>query len=216
MKGIVFTKPKFLKNLFRHNRAKFDIRKNAMFLLLCLFLLVGVILGVICARNGDKSLIEKLDFLFLTDFENKRNMGLFSVFSASFASGFLLLLATFLLGISSWGFFVLPAVPLFKGFGFGISTGYMYAAYGASGIFYNILVVLPGAFISALILIIISKESFRFSWDIMTSLRGYKSDISGEFRLYIVRIFWALIVLAGASVVDMLFSLVFSGLFSFS
>jgi len=30
----------------------------------------------------------------------------------------------------------------FKGFGFGISTGYMYAAYGASGIFYNILVVL--------------------------------------------------------------------------
>lgn len=104
MKGIVFTKPKFLKNLFRRNRPKFDIRKNAMFLLLCLFLLVGVILGVICARNGDKSLIEKLDFLFLTDFENKRNMGLFSVFSASFASGFLLLLATFLLGISSWGF----------------------------------------------------------------------------------------------------------------
>ena len=92
----------------------------------------------------------------------------------------------------------------------------MYAAYGASGIFYNILVVLPGAFISALVLIIISKESFRFSWDIMTSLRGYKSDISGEFRLYIIRIFWALIVLAGASVVDMLFSLVFSGLFSFS
>ena len=130
MKGIVFTKPKFLKNLFRRNRPKFDIRKNAMFLLLCLFLLVGVILGVICARNGDKSLIEKLDFLFLTDFENKRNMGLFSVFSASFASGFLLLLATFLLGISSWGFFVLPAIPLFKGFGFGISTGYMYAAYG--------------------------------------------------------------------------------------
>ena len=63
MKGIVFTKPKFLKNLFRRNRPKFDIRKNAMFLLLCLFLLVGVILGVICARNGDKSLIEKLDFL---------------------------------------------------------------------------------------------------------------------------------------------------------
>lgn len=216
MKGIVFTKPAFLKNLFKQSKPKFDIRKNTMFLLLCLFLIIGVILGVICARNGDKSLAEKLDFLFLTDFENKRNMGLFSVFSASFASGFLLLLTTFLLGISSWGFFVLPAVPLFKGFGFGISTGYMYAAYGFSGILYNILVVLPGAFISALILIIISKESFRFSWEIMTSLRGYKSDISSKFRIYIVKIFWSLIILAVASVVDMLFSLVFSGLFSFS
>lgn len=216
MRGIVFTKPNFLKNLFKKGRPKFDIRKNAMFLLLCLFLLIGIIAGVICARNGDKSLVEKLNFLFLTDFENRRSMDLFSVFSASFSSGFLMLLATFLLGISSWGFFVLPAVPLFKGFGFGISTGYMYAAYGAAGIFYNILVVLPGAFVSALILIIISKESFRFSWNIMTSLRGYKSDISGEFRLYIVRIFWALIALAGASLLDMLCSLVFSGLFSFS
>lgn len=216
MKGIVFTKPAFLKNLFKHSKPKFDIRKNAMFLLLCLFLIIGIILGVICARNGDKSLAEKLDFLFLTDFENKKNMGLFSVFSASFASGFLLLLAIFLLGISSWGFFALPAVPLFKGFGFGISTGYMYAAYGFSGILYNLLVVLPGAFISALILIIISKESFRFSWEIMTSLRGYKSDISSEFRTYIVKIFWSLIILAVASVTDMLFSLVFSGLFSFS
>ena len=28
MKGIVFTKPKFLKNLFRRNRPKFDIRKK--------------------------------------------------------------------------------------------------------------------------------------------------------------------------------------------
>ncbi len=216
MKGIIFTKPNFLKNNFKKGKFSFDIRKNAMSLLLCLFLIVGVILGVICARNGDKSLIEKLDFLFVTNFENKKSMDAFSLFSASFSSGFLFLLTIFLLGISAWGFLFLPAVPLFKGFGFGLSTGYMYGAYGFSGVFYNLLIILPGAFLSALVIIVISKDSFRFSWDIMTSLRGIKPDICNEFKLYTVRIFWGLLILAVSSLIDMLLSLVFSGLFSFS
>lgn len=216
MKGIIFTKPTFWKNIFKKRKITFDIRKNAMFLLLCIFLIVGVILGVICAKNGDKSLIEKLDFLFVTNFENKKTMDAFSIFSASFASGFLFLLTILFLGISAWGFFFLPAVPLFKGFGFGLSTGYMYGAYGFSGVLYNLLIILPGAFLSALVIIVVSKESFRFSWDIMTTLRGFKTDISGEFKLYIVKIFWGLLIIAAASLIDMLFSLIFSGLFSFS
>lgn len=216
MKSIIFTKPIFLKNIFKRKNIKFDIRKNMMILLLSVFLIVGVIIGVICARNGDKLLIEKLDFLFVTNFENKRNMDAFSLFSASFASGFLFLLTMLLLGISAWGFFALPTVPLFKGFGFGLSTGYMYGVYGFSGVLYNLLVILPGAFLSSLVIIVISKESFRFSWDIMTLLRGFKTDVSNNFRLYIVKIFWALLIFAAASLLDMLFSLIFSGLFSFS
>ncbi len=216
MKGIIFTKPTFWKKIFKKKKFSFDIRKNAMSLLLCLFLIVGVILGVICARNGDKSLIEKLDFLFVTNFENKKSMDAFSLFSAGFASSFLFLLTIFLLGVSAWGFLFLPAIPLFKGFGFGLSTGYMYGAYGFSGVLYNLLIVLPGAFLSALVIIAISKDSFRFSWDMMTSLRGFRTDICDEFKLYTVRIFWGLLILAVSSLADMLFSLIFSGLFSFS
>lgn len=219
MKGIIFTKPTFWKNIFnRKSRGitKFDIRKNAMFLLMCVFLIIGIVIGVICAGNGDKSLTEKLDFLFVTNFENRKTMGAFSLFSASFASGFIFLLVVFLLGISAWGFFALPAVPLFKGFGFGLSTGYMYGAYGFYGVLYNLLIILPGAFIAALVIIVMSKDSFRFSWELMMSMRGFKNDISGEFKLYIIRIFWALLILAGSSIADMLLSLIFSGLFSFS
>lgn len=216
MRRIIFTKPRFLKSLFGKRRIKLNARRNILFPIMCLFLLLGVISGVICAGNGSGSLIERLDALFLTDFENKRSEGAFAVFSVSFSSSFLLLLADFLLGISPWGFFVLPAIPLVKGLGFGASAGYMYAAYKAAGIFYNILVVLPGAFISALALAAISKESFRFSWELMCSLRAYRANISESFRLYIIKVFRSLTILAAGAFADMIFSLVFSGLFSFS
>lgn len=218
MKSIIFTKPFGLNNSKRKlsHRLGFDIRRNILTVIFLLFLVTGIIIGAICAKNADQDLLKSLDFLFVTNIENRKSMGAFSIFAASFASSFLFLAVAVLLALSAWGSVLAPLVPLFKGFGFGLTAGYLYSAYGFGGIGYNLLIILPGAFLSALAVLIISQESCRFSFMLAVSMRKNTSyDISSELSGYIIRVVWTLIVLTAASLVDMLFSLLFSGLFSF-
>ena len=61
------------------------------------------------------------------------------------------------------GAYCVPLAPLFRGFGMGITAGYLYAAYGFQGFLFHLAVILPGAFICLIAILIASRESMLFS-----------------------------------------------------
>lgn len=212
MKRVIFTRPS------GRFRLHFNIKKNGWALFFSIFLLTGIVIGAICTRNADRSLLDSLDFFFLTNFTLRSQYGAFDIFISSFAAAFVFLLTVFLLGLSAWGMPIIPFVLMFKGFGFGLSIGYLYGAYGFMGIWYNLLVILPGAFLGVLVLIsaacIASKNALRLLAILVRS--GIAEDIHREFLQYLYKMMWLLIILAVSCVIDMLFTFLFAGMFNFN
>ncbi|MFR8531226.1 MAG: stage II sporulation protein M [Anaeromassilibacillus sp.] len=130
------------------------VRSNLAAVLLALCFLVGMVSGALITRNVDVSILDKVDFLFYSNFQERASQPVFSVFSASFASSFLFVLARFLCGLSLWGVFAVPAILFFRGLGLGLTSGYLYATHGFHGVIFHFLVILPGAFVCCLALLL--------------------------------------------------------------
>jgi stage II sporulation protein M len=193
------------------------VRANYVLVLFSVFLILGMILGAIFAKNVSFSALSKLDFLFYSNFKIRAMQSFSSVFSASFASSFLFILFFFLCGLSMWGMFMIPALLFFRGFGLGLTSGYLYAAYGTNGILFNLAVILPGAFICCLAILLAAREGMRFSRRIASyGTSAQSGTISrANVKLYLLR-FGAILGIAFlAALIDLFLSTCFAGLFSF-
>ena len=138
-------------------------RRQFLLVFLGLFFTAGLILGVLFVRSADYSLLKSLDFVFFSNVTARSALPFYAVFVASLASSFLFLLFCFLCGLSIWGAYCVPLAPLFRGFGMGITAGYLYAAYGFQGFLFHLAVILPGAFLCTVAILLASAESVRFS-----------------------------------------------------
>lgn len=214
MKKIIFSNP--LKHKIRINRN--DIKRNAVFAVFCILVFVGIIIGALNGRNADNELLKRLDFIFLTNFDVRCSRVVLSAFVSSFASSFLFLLVIFLLGLSVWGGTVVAAIPFFKGYGYGLSVGWLYCNYGFYGVLYNILVILPGAFLCSALIAAAANSAFEISLKLMSSCsRSVSADsVHISVKRYLLSMLWFLVLAAVAAAVDMIFSLCFSWIFSFS
>ena len=195
-------------------------RKQLLLLVLGTFLLSGVICGVLFARSADYSYLLQLDVLFASNFENRTTQPLNSVFIASFASAFFFLLCDFLFGLSFWGNFIIPIIPFFRGFGLGLTSGYLYAAYEWKGILFYLVVILPGAFLCIFAVLFASKAGMEFSRKLLYfgifSGKQKQPDLSNlNFKKYIFRFGGYVILSAFASAADMVMAACFAGIFSF-
>ncbi|MDD6488214.1 MAG: hypothetical protein PUG48_00150 [Clostridia bacterium] len=214
MKKIIFSNP--LKHKIRINRN--DIKNNAVFVVFCVLLFVGIITGAVGGRNADSELLKKLDFIFLTNFDVRCSRGVLSAFVSSFASSFLFLLVIFLLGLSVWGGIVVAVIPFFKGYGYGLSVGWLYCNYGFYGVLYNILVILPGVFLCSALIAAAADSAFKNSVKLMSCCSGSAptDDIHINMKKYLISMLWFLVLAAVSAVADMIFSLCFSWIFNFS
>ncbi len=214
MKKIIFSNP--LKNRFGITVR--DLRKNAPFIVFLILLFLGIAIGAVHGQKGDTALMNRLDFIFLTNFDIRCTQGVLSSFISSFATAFIFLIVIFLLGLSMWGEILIAAIPFFKGYGYGLSVGYLYCMYGFYGIMYNILIILPGAFLCSVIIAAASQEAFRNSLKFASCcIRSSTSEnLNMQTKKYIVSMLWCLFLAAISSLADMLFSLCFSWIFDFT
>lgn len=212
-----------MRHNYRHNsiidKKEFveALRTNRALVLFSFVLIAGMILGAVFARHADLAALDRLDFLFYSNFKARAVQTFTSVFAASFASSFIFIFICFLCGLSMWGMFLIPAVLLFRGFGLGLTSGYLYAAYGLKGILFNFAVILPGAFVCCLALLLAAREGSLFSRRIAScATSSEKGTISEQkMKIYLLR-FGAILALAFfAALIDVLFSTCFAGMFSF-
>lgn len=189
------------------------IQENQAMFLLALVLLAGMVMGSVYARSAGITSLNRLDFLFAGNFKARLLQPFIMVFSASFASSFIFILACFLCGLSMWGAFFIPVVLAFRGFGLGLTSGYLYSAYAWKGILYNLAVILPGAFVCCLAILLASLEGVRYSRTLATR----KSCTPGDqcIRNYVLRFGVILALACAAALLDTMLSALFGGCFSF-
>lgn len=192
-------------------------RQQFLLVFLGLFLIAGLILGVIFIRNADYSLLKTLDFVFFSNVKARSALPVLSIFVASLASSFLFLLFCFLCGLSIWGAYCVPLAPLFRGFGMGITAGYLYAAYGFQGFLFHLAVILPGAFICLIAILIASRESMLFSKKIHLGRKTEEQETQpkNNVRHFFIRFSILTGILIIGALVDVLTTVCFSGLFVF-
>ena len=127
---------------------------------------------------------------------------------ASFASSFLFLMICFLCGLSMWGFLFVPAILFFRGYGVGLTAGFLCYTYHWMGALFHLLVLLPGVSFICLALLFSSREAFRAS-------RSLARTGHLDFKIYVMRFGFTLSLAFGAAVVDVITSVCFAGFFSF-
>ena len=195
----------------------YDIRKNLPFFIFSGLILAGIIAGALYGRQADAQTLERLDIIFLSNFSIRCTQGMLNSFIASFSSGFIFLSVMYLLGLSLWGCAVIPFVPFIKGFGYGLSIGYLYSVYGWMGILYNFLIILPGAFICSAVIAAAAQEVFLSSMKFVAIFRpsAVTDDPRIHLKKYTLAMIWLLFLAAISAAADMLFSLLFSWIFNF-
>jgi len=177
---------------------------------------IGTLGGSLCAAKADSSFLEKMDFLFTTNIDVRLNQPVLSTFAASFASNFIFILFVFLCSFAPWGCLVIFAAPAFKGFGTGLSAGYLFVSYGLKGIGFYLLVILGGTFLFCFALIICCLQSHTMSLRISKLIfRSQDSDtaLTDYVGRFLMRSLYILVLSAVASVADMLLWTAFSDLF---
>lgn len=223
MKGVVFTfgrskrrKSRFLD--FRFSEIKYFFKRYGMNTLFALLLFTGMIFGVLYAKNADSQMFDSLDFLFTTNLDARLHKRAMGIFCACFASDFVFVLLSYLMGFAPWGMAAEAVIVLFKGFGTGITAGYLYISHSLSGIGFYLLILLPGTFIFCLALVLFSALSFDFSRKmLLLVIRKSNSELSlrQSCAVYSSRFLLALAVAFLASLLDTLLWTLFAGMFHF-
>ena len=114
-----------------------------------------------------------------------------------------------------WGMFMIPPVLFVRGFGLGLTSGYLYAAYGLKGILFNALIILPGAFLCCLALLLAAREGVDFSRRIAQSAKSAAGREHPAVKQYLLRFGTIIAIAFMASVLDVIMTLSFAGIFSF-
>ncbi len=221
MRGIVFTlsgRPRKPRSQNRRNFSNLSamFRRYGTAMFFTFVYACGLLMGSLYARNAEKTFLDSLNFLFTTNLSARMEQPVFSTFATSFASNFLFLLFVFLCGLSPWGMTAAFLSPAFKGFGVGLSAGYLFITYGFRGVGFYLLVILIGTFIFsfALILECIQAQylSCKIAKTVFTSGENMQ-PVSVYVHSFLLRSLYMLLLTAVAALADMLLWTAFSGLF---
>lgn len=181
------------KSSFRNSYYKrflnYNIKKNALYLILGIAFLVGIFFGseIITAASG------RTKDMLISILGLKTNITGQTAFNGAVASAFLsqimLLVIIFVMGLCAIGQPFIVLVLIYQGLGFGFIASYCYGIGSRAEIAYLLLVVTPRMLISVILLIIAAGESLKMSTHFtklaFTEQRSQSPDSS--MRLYIAR-----------------------------
>lgn len=160
-----------LKNAF-HSKLK---QNKKIFSIICLLFIIGFIAGTVFM-----TILSKTDQSYVKDYmtsyignikENQLNY--LSCFMNAFLSNFILFISVFLLGISVIGIPFILFIYFFKSFILGFSVTSFILSFGAKGILYTIIYIIPNLLIYILFTILVIyalKISIYFIYSIFNKL----------------------------------------------
>lgn len=136
------------------------------------------------------------------------------LFRSAFVNVSFIILSAFL-GFSLIGSPEIYCLLFIRGLGTGALCGYLYAEYGISGVGYSVLTMLPSMLVFIYSLMMSSKDSIEYSQNAyLKAIKGRGHFENGETRIFLIRQFIYIIIAMFGSVIDSLFSLLFSRFFS--
>lgn len=195
-----------------------NLTKNSRLqIMLLAILIIGMIFGAVSVPSLNMDLFQKLDFVFLSDFNERMQQSNLQIFISSFSALSLFALAIEISALSCWGVVLIPFAILFKGLGFGLAAGYLYLIHGLKGIAFHILILLPGIFISSLGIILLSAGAISFSSKLLRSILPKENDekLWDSLKDHLKKSSYCLTILCVSSLMDVCFMMMFSRFFNF-
>ncbi len=225
MKSIIVAvpQPKFAYDAKPYSPFKSNIkaffRRYGMITFFIVVLFSGMIFGAVKAGAASDDILSRIDSLFSGSIISGNTATPAQTFVNSFSVSFAFAAALYCLALSPLGIVLIPGVVFFRGFEYGMSSGFLCVTYGLKGLIYYITVMLLGAFISSLALVYVSQYSIDFSFSMLFSVfgkpttdgRSLKAKI-GELTLNCA---YMIILIVFASLLDTALYYLIGGLFSF-
>lgn len=208
-----------MEKIYELRKKKFNLKgfvsNNKTLVVLMCSLILGIIWGSFLLKNADASTKSYIDILFLNNFKPEIKSTPWMIFVSSISSTFIFIIMVFFMGLSAWGFVLIPFIPVLRGLCIGFCESYLYSSFGMKGLIFHLSVLFPGIILSSLAIILMSKEAMRISYNISSMIFLYdnKNDRKDLFKVYMMRTGCVMIIIVVSSVIDLIFSLLFSGLF---
>ena len=210
-------KEKLKLNLKYSHNLKALIMNNKSLTVLACILLLGIFLGSLSVGAMKTTVINKIGVLFLDNFKNRSSEPLFFIFISSLSSVFIFVLLAFFMGLSVWGFIMVPFVPLVRGIFIGFTQSYLYSQYGLYGIAFQLVVLFPGIFVSSIAILLITKEAMALSHSLSNVFifneTSYKKR--SEFKTYLFRGSCVFALTTLSAIIDTVLNFAFLRFFSF-
>ena len=200
----------------RHGKGFFGaVVSNRRLLLLTLIFAAGMLIGAATVRANASALMLKLLTLFNNYREVKGAQSILENFCNSFVNSFIYLLAVYCAGLCAVGTPLIYVVPMIRGLGLGIISGYLYGTYALRGAGYSALIMYPGVVFSVIALLLACNEGILMSKDMLTLLTNRKGETDVSYRLYCIRFVVFCVVTAFGAVAETFFYMMFSRYFTF-
>lgn len=190
-----------------------SIARNWQKLALLGLYVIGLFLGAKMAGQASSGWLERLLELLRTQRLNRAGLSAFGSALSYFTTDVIFMLLAFLLGLCAAGLPFLLMLPVLRGLGVGVVSGWLYASYSLPGVGYSVLVLYPATVVSVLIMLAYCKESMLMSGDMLLMLTGKQERTESSLRLYATRYLVLLLVSILAAALDAICFSAFSGIF---
>lgn len=189
------------------------VLENSRIYFMTAFFAVGMIIGA-SSLNNESILFEKTSQIIESYTLLKSDQGILMNFCNSLTVSAVFVFINLFLGFSMIGYPLLLFLPFLRGLGIGMVCGYLYSAFKLTGLGYSFLVIYPGAIVSTFALFMACNDSCEYSKNAyLKAIRGRGQFEKNETKVYLLRQLVFFGILAASSLLDALFSKIFSGFF---
>ncbi len=177
------------------------LKSNQTLTLLCTLLLTGMFLGAVCVKHADEAMLEKIKLLTGTYISSGVSRSILDNFLSYISADTVFIILSVFFGLCVIGEPILWTLPMIRGLGLGLITGFVYKTYSVQGVLYSTALIVVPAVISSLAMAVSCKESILSSREIKSALKedGKQFNYREFLKLFAVRnlILYAFVILAG-------------------
>lgn len=193
-----------------------SLKKNRRILIMMLLFAAGMIIGAVSLKRADSYLSGAFSDMFSVYIRSKGSQSLGMNFINSLALNAAFMLAAFVFGLCAVGLPLICILPIIRGVGIGMLSGYLYSNFALRGLGYCVLVIYPGLIPAIFALLLACSAGINSSYEMLLSLSSVKAQRGeGSIKIYCMRFLIICILIILAAVIDAAASRLFCRLFSF-
>lgn len=176
----------------------------------------GVIIGALTIKTKEASVNNLLIEFFNDYIALRKSEGILGCFFESLLILSFTPFLTFIFGLSAIGLPIIIATPVIMGAITGMATTFLFFNYSLQGLCYSALIIIPTLSLVAATLLKCCCEATIMSFDIITCIGGYQSNLKQNIiKEYCLRYLVLFIPVVISALINVLSFKIFGNLFSF-
>lgn len=196
---------------------KRNVASNYIIIVLLGMFVVGMIYGVLLIKSNSQTLSNTISIITNEYTMKLEHQSILKSFMSSFSSIFIFILLPYLFGYSAIAQPLILLVLWFKGLGLGFFMANLYVTYGIKGIGFCALIIIPSTLVGIFCIVIACREALRLSNLFFLSFASKRQVTVSltTIKLYNLKLLVISVICVGASIIDSICVLLFSGMFNF-